>query len=142
MYEVEVKTKDKDLKFKSVGGLNKGTASASFRLGNSAPSAPTSMLPVNNTATDNMTVSLNCSNSVDPDGDTLSYSFQLDSSNPPSTVVCANASGDCDYNGSGSNGYFWWRCQADDGYDGTPFLAHQCRERISENIPNSHVHFS
>ena len=84
---------------------------------NSPPTTPTTLAPPTGIYTTNYTTNLTCSGSTDPDGDTINYEFYYNHiTNPPTSIVQNSTL--TNYGGnftSYGDGYYWWRCRANDG---------------------------
>jgi len=85
--------------------------SSNLSIGSRPPTIPRIDLPLNNSKIGNSSIMLNCSNSTDPDGDTIYYEFYVDTNNPPTTQINITEYGQHNYT---TEGNFWFRCRAND----------------------------
>ena len=102
--------------FDTINYHNENTSNGVLIL-NSPPTIPTTLAPPTGIYTTNYTINLTCSGSTDPDGDTINYEFYYNHvTNPPTSIVQNSTL--TNYGGnftSYGDGYYWWRCRANDG---------------------------
>jgi len=87
--------------------------SATKTITNTAPSKPTQNSPLNNTVIIGDSVILNCSGSVDIDGDSIKYEFYGDTSYPPTTLLQNTTTKWYNFSGLIPETYYW-RCATND----------------------------
>jgi hypothetical protein len=120
---------------------NDSTALASVLLNttitNNIPTIPTYMYPANNTFSTASSITLNCSNATDPEGETLNYEFWGNVTGT-SHVLWANSTSTV-YNLSlTQNATYEWKCRANDNISTSNFTDNRTITKIkSINVGNS-----
>jgi hypothetical protein len=83
-------------------------------IANDPPTVPNMNYPEDNVFTVNYSINLSCSGSTDLEGDYINYEFYVDKDTNPPTTLKQNLT-ETSYNYDlGGNGYYYWRCRAND----------------------------
>lgn len=128
-------------------GLSTGTASAAFfvNTANDAPTPPTMASPVDGMEVAATTVTLTLSNASDPDGDTLTYIFELDAVatfDGPGRIVSdplSPGSGTTSWSVANlvENTRYYWRCKAIDGWTESPWTTASFFVNVANDAPGA-----
>lgn len=98
----------------TLGNLGNGTLIVACSL-NTPPTIPTQNNPANNSIVGEL-ADLNCSGSIDADGDTVYYEFYGDTGNPPTTLLWNSTSTNYTWTLSVDDIYYW-DCRANDTFN-------------------------